>query len=161
YRVFSTLDVEDPEEVEIDAMSPATIKVEEGRDHAVDLDLAVLRWRSGLRCYVQRAGRRPTIPERSDRRRISHGTVVGRRRRGGGGGSSGPGGAWSARGGRRWRRRVELSARRRRLRVGGSRWRGSWGGCPGSRDRWAMLRDLHRLLGLRNLRCCPGVRLPF
>jgi Carboxypeptidase regulatory-like domain len=40
YRVVSTFDLEAPDVDEIEALSPRTIRVEEGRDHQLDLDLA-------------------------------------------------------------------------------------------------------------------------
>jgi len=43
YRVLSTFDIETPDPAEVDTLYPKTIKVEEGRDHSLDLDMSVLR----------------------------------------------------------------------------------------------------------------------
>jgi hypothetical protein len=43
YRVLSTFDIETPDSSEVDTLYPKTIKVEEGRDQQLDLDLSVLR----------------------------------------------------------------------------------------------------------------------
>jgi hypothetical protein len=42
YRVLSTFDLETPEPDEVELLSPRTLKVEEGRDHQLDLDLAMI-----------------------------------------------------------------------------------------------------------------------
>ena len=43
YRILSTLDVESPDSAEIDTLRPRTIKVEQGHDQQLDLDLSVIR----------------------------------------------------------------------------------------------------------------------
>jgi len=43
YRVLSTFDIESPEIAEVEALYPRTVKVEEGRDQQLDIDLSVLR----------------------------------------------------------------------------------------------------------------------
>jgi hypothetical protein len=43
YRIVSTFDYDSPDVDELDTLYPRTIKVEEGRDQQIDLDLSVIR----------------------------------------------------------------------------------------------------------------------